>query len=102
MIPLLKSVSAATRLAAVQILSRAGGEHIQGLLAEQFKREKAVTVKQAIVDAIGLPELPGDVPLASQIASISAEAAKASKTSLRWLNSEEAFGLRWVTGEAAQ
>ncbi|HEY7122779.1 MAG TPA: DUF4132 domain-containing protein [Ktedonobacterales bacterium] len=99
-IPLLKSASAATRLAAVQILTKAGGEHTQALLAEQFKREKAVTVKQAIVDAIGLPELPGDVPLASQIASISAAASKASKTTLRWLNREETFGLRWVTGEA--
>lgn len=99
-IPLLKSKSANTRLAAVQILTKAGGERAQALLAEQFKREKSVSIKQAIVDVIGLPEVPSDVPLASQIASLTAEAAKASKNPLRWLNTEETFGLRWVTGQA--
>lgn len=99
-IPLLKNKSANARLAVVQILTKAGGERAYALLAEQFKREKSVSVKQAIVDVIGLPELPGDVPIASQIASLSAEAAKAGKNPLRWLTTEETFGLRWVTGEA--
>jgi hypothetical protein len=100
-IPLLKSNNAATRWAVVQVVIKAGGARTAALLAEHFKHEKSVTIKQTIVDVIGLPEVLAEVPLASQIADITTEAAKAGKVStLRWVNIEDSFGLRWVTGEA--
>ncbi len=97
--PLLADKSAYARLAAVQILTRLGGERAHALLAGQREVEKSVSVKQAIVDAIGLPEPPADLDPATAIAAIIAEATTAGKKSpLRWFAAEEPSGLRWVNG----
>jgi hypothetical protein len=100
--PLLADKSAFARLAAVEILVRLhlGAERTHALLANQRDIEKSVSVKQAIVDAIGLPEPPADLDPAMAIAELLAEAAKdGKKSSLRWFKAEEPTGLRWVNGE---
>ena len=102
--PLLVDKSAFARLAVVEILVRLhlGAERTQALLAKQRDIEKSISVKQAIVDAIGLPELPADLAPATAIAELLAEAANDGKKSpLRWYAAEEPTGLRWVNGDAA-
>jgi hypothetical protein len=99
--PLLAEKSAYTRLAAVEMLARLGGEQARGLLATQREAEKAISVKQAIVDAIGLAEPPADLDASTAIATFLAEAAKNGKKSpLRWYAAEEPTGLLWANGEA--
>ncbi len=99
--PLLADKSAYARLAAVQILVRLGGERARALLAKQREVEKSSSVKQTIVDAIGLPEPPADLDPATAIAALQAEAAKDGKKSpLRWYTAEEPTGLRWINGDA--
>ncbi len=99
--PLLTDKSAYARLSAVQILAHLGGERAHALLAARRDVEKAISVKQAIVDAIGLPEPPADLDPATAIADIQAEAAKAGKKSpLSWFKAGEASGLQWVNGDA--
>ncbi len=100
--PLLADKSAYARLAAVEVLVRVGGEYARALLAAQREVEKATSVLQAIVDAIGLAEPPADLAPSTAIAALLAEAAKDGKKSpLRWYAAEEPTGLRWVNGEAA-
>ena len=98
--PSLVDKSAYARLAAVEILVRLGGERAHALLASQRDKEKSVSVKQAIVDAIGMPEPPADLDPAIAIATLLTEAASGGKKSpLRWFKAEEPTGLRWVNGQ---
>ncbi len=97
--PLLADKSAYTRLAAVEILARLGGERAHALLCQHRDLEKSVSVKQAIVDAIGLPEPPADLDPSIAIADLLKEAASGGKKSpLRWFAAEEPTDLRWVNG----
>ncbi|HEU5199893.1 MAG TPA: DUF4132 domain-containing protein, partial [Ktedonobacterales bacterium] len=96
---LLSDKSAFARLSAVEFLARLGGERAHALLAARREVEKAISVKQAIVDIIGLPELPANYDLAVAIEATLIEAATAGKTSpLRWLSAPENTGLRWMNG----
>jgi hypothetical protein len=100
--PLLGDKSAYARLAAVEVVVKLhlGEERTRALLAGPLETEKAVSVKQAIVDAIGLPEPPADTNPAEAIAVLLGEAAVGGKKSpLCWFQAEEPTGVRWVNGE---
>jgi hypothetical protein len=96
---LLSDKSAFARLSAVEFLARLGGERVHALLAARRDVEKAISVKQAIVDIIGLPELPPDYDPSTAIQAALAEATTAGKTSpLRWLSMPENIGPYWMNG----
>ena len=96
---LLSDKSAYARLSAVAFLARLGGERAHALLVAQREVEKAISVKQAIVDTIGLPEPPVDYDPSAAIEAILSEARKAGKTSpLRWFTVSENAGPRWLNG----
>ena len=99
--PLLADKSAYARLAVVEIIARLhlGAERTRSLLAGRLESEKSASVKQAIVDIIGLPELPADYDPSAAIEATLSEARNAGKTSpLRWLSVPENTGLRWMNG----
>lgn len=99
---LLGNKSAFARLSAVQFLARLGGERAHALLVAQREVEKAISVKQAIVDVIGLPEPPAGYDPSTAIEALLAEAATGGKTSpLRWFTASENTGPRWMNGSPA-
>jgi hypothetical protein len=91
------------RLAAAQTLARIGGEQVTGLLAARLDPEKSLFVKEAILDAVGVPAAVFQGTRAHSPEAITAEAEATLRytpqPALAWFDADEAPALRWTTGE---
>ena len=103
--PFLTHRSADARLAAVQTLAKIGGERAHALLAARLDPEKSLRVKEAILDAIGIPAVRAtfqDTPAlrrAALLAEAEATLSYIPKPALAWFDTEEAPTLRWTTSD---
>lgn len=100
--PLLVAGNADVRATVVAVLSRADAVRARPLLAERRVSDRSGKVRQAIDEAIGVPETVVASGATSQIAALLARAdemlTRARKPPLAWLKESAAAGLRWRTG----